>query len=101
MNDDDNFSEEGMFFSQLVLDLKLTQEAMTMVFAARCEAILESIRDTPLTHSGGDKTQEALREFVDTRMSEILNGKLAALADKNHALASAIHSAVSVFLPKT
>ena len=101
MDDESGYSEEGMVFSEIIQDLMLVNGACRTLVDARSEALLELVsaiyREQP---SGATRpTAEALRRFVDNRAKEILNVKLATLADDNPDLVSEIARMLKDFLP--
>jgi hypothetical protein len=99
MNEDTQFSEEGMAFSEITRDLLVTNMAVRMVIEARCEAILDILGDPPRSDRAGLPTAEALRGSVAQKAAERLDRTLAALADDNPSLVSAIHRTLHAFLP--
>ena len=100
MDEEAEFSEEVRVMFGIVNEIMLTNSACRMLTDARCEALVEAVT-TMAEIRPSDTTRpspEALRGYVDNRMKEILNGKLAALADDSQELASTVHRLFDGFL---
>jgi len=99
MSGDAEFTEEGRALFGIAQEIMLTNAACRMLTDARSEALVEAVT-TMVGIRPSDTTRptpEALRGYVDHRMREILNGKLAALADDSHELASTVHRLLDGF----
>lgn len=100
MSEDAEFSEEGRVLFGIVQEIMITNAACRMLTDARSEALMEAV--TTMAEIRPSDTirpsPEALQGYVDNRMREILNGKLAALADDSHELASTVNRLFEGFL---
>jgi len=101
MDDNSEFSEEGLVFSGIIQELMLTNSACRMLVDSRCEALQEVVSSTCQLQPPGAirPTAASLRASVDTRAAEILNRKLAACAEDSHTLVSAMAQMLAAFLP--
>lgn len=102
MDEDTQFSEEGVAFSTVINEIMVMNMATSLVRDAQCSALLECLGDPPtIPHGRNAVTVGVLREFVGQKAREILDRKLASLAEDNHSLISAVRRLTEVFLPPT
>jgi hypothetical protein len=98
---DGELSEEGQELLGIVQEIMLMNAACRTLVDARSEALAELVRSNYGTRLRDTiaSTPEDPRRFVDMRMREILDSKLATLADDSPTLVSAIARMLSDFLP--
>lgn len=96
---DDQFSKEGLVFSEIVSGLMVSSMAINLIHESRFKALLDVLGNPPSTFGIAPPSSAELLEMLALQAKPYLDRRLAELSDDHPTLVSVVHQMLPSFLP--